>query len=103
MATQRNAPCPCGSGKKFKHCHLGKEAELAPAEDGEDIVEARGKPWWLLSIPLVLGVAMGFWKGTEMGFYVGVAALLAVGGLVVFKDPPPPRNQGNASGIGFGR
>ena len=20
----RNAPCPCGSGKKFKHCHLGK-------------------------------------------------------------------------------
>jgi preprotein translocase subunit SecA len=18
---QRNAPCPCGSGKKFKHCH----------------------------------------------------------------------------------
>ncbi len=21
----RNSPCPCGSGKKFKHCH-GKEA-----------------------------------------------------------------------------
>lgn len=20
----RNAPCPCGSGKKFKHCHLRK-------------------------------------------------------------------------------
>jgi preprotein translocase subunit SecA len=19
--TARNAPCPCGSGKKFKHCH----------------------------------------------------------------------------------
>ena len=18
---QRNAPCPCGSGRKFKHCH----------------------------------------------------------------------------------
>ncbi len=25
----RNAPCPCGSGKKYKHCHLGKEL---PAE-----------------------------------------------------------------------
>lgn len=24
----RNDPCPCGSGKKFKNCHLGKEAEL---------------------------------------------------------------------------
>jgi hypothetical protein len=25
----RNDPCPCGSGKKFKHCHLGREDELA--------------------------------------------------------------------------
>src|SRR5262245_32944545 len=25
----RNDPCPCGSGKKFKHCHEGREAELA--------------------------------------------------------------------------
>lgn len=24
----RNAPCPCGSGKKFKKCHLGREGEL---------------------------------------------------------------------------
>jgi len=25
----RNDPCPCGSGKKFKACHMGREAELA--------------------------------------------------------------------------
>ena len=24
----RNEPCPCGSGKKFKNCHLGREDEL---------------------------------------------------------------------------
>jgi len=24
----RNDPCPCGSGKKFKVCHLGREQEL---------------------------------------------------------------------------
>ena len=24
----RNDPCPCGSGKKFKNCHLGKEDQL---------------------------------------------------------------------------
>jgi hypothetical protein len=24
----RNELCPCGSGKKFKHCHLGREDEL---------------------------------------------------------------------------
>ena len=25
----RNDPCPCGSGKKFKKCHMGREGELA--------------------------------------------------------------------------
>lgn len=25
MKVGRNEPCPCGSGKKFKKCHLGKE------------------------------------------------------------------------------
>jgi uncharacterized protein YecA (UPF0149 family) len=24
----RNDPCPCGSGKKFKKCHMGNESEL---------------------------------------------------------------------------
>ena len=28
----RNAPCWCGSGKKFKKCHLGKEQILSPIE-----------------------------------------------------------------------
>lgn len=23
----RNDPCPCGSGKKYKNCHMGQEAE----------------------------------------------------------------------------
>jgi len=26
----RNAPCPCGSGRKYKHCCLGKESALLP-------------------------------------------------------------------------
>ncbi len=25
----RNDPCPCGSGKKFKKCHLGREEEVS--------------------------------------------------------------------------
>ncbi len=24
----RNDPCPCGSGKKFKKCHMGRESEI---------------------------------------------------------------------------
>jgi len=31
----RNDPCPCGSGKKFKKCHLGKEDELFPGGESE--------------------------------------------------------------------
>jgi hypothetical protein len=29
----RNDPCPCGSGKKFKNCHLGREMELLLRRD----------------------------------------------------------------------
>lgn len=31
----RNDPCPCGSGKKFKKCHMGKEDELLAQGMGE--------------------------------------------------------------------
>lgn len=27
MKVGRNDPCPCGSGKKFKKCHLGRPVE----------------------------------------------------------------------------
>ncbi|MFM2309227.1 MAG: hypothetical protein RLY87_1348 [Chloroflexota bacterium] len=46
----RNDPCPCGSGKKFKVCHLGREQELIavmskkPATPApSDVKVARGK------------------------------------------------------------
>jgi hypothetical protein len=31
----RNEPCPCGSGKKFKKCHLGREHELMEQLPGD--------------------------------------------------------------------
>ncbi len=34
----RNEPCPCGSGKKFKACHLGNEEELAA------LMRSKGNP-----------------------------------------------------------
>ena len=42
MKTGRNDPCPCGSGKKYKHCHglqeLTPPAPLAPSlpDDAHD-------------------------------------------------------------------
>ena len=35
----RNEPCPCGSGKKFKLCHLGKEDDLVLGGMGEISLE----------------------------------------------------------------
>jgi hypothetical protein len=39
----RNDPCPCGSGKKFKKCHFGKEDELLPDGIGEISIEMSEK------------------------------------------------------------
>lgn len=41
--TPRNAPCPCGSGRKYKKCHLAEEEarEAAARGDGQEAEEAR--------------------------------------------------------------
>jgi len=36
----RNDPCPCGSGKKFKHCCLGKENSTASSHGAAGMSEA---------------------------------------------------------------
>ncbi len=38
-----NDPCPCGSGKKYKHCHLGRESEFIEAQTRLDVLEAAEK------------------------------------------------------------
>lgn len=46
----RNEPCPCGSGKKFKQCHLGKEEDLFPDGPGDFTFEMSTK---ITSLPAV--------------------------------------------------
>lgn len=42
----RNAPCPCGSGKKFKYCHEGREQELTRilVSDSKPVVQIQAPP-----------------------------------------------------------
>lgn len=42
MKQPRNAPCACGSGKKFKHCHGGPDAakKTTPAKVAGTLVAA---------------------------------------------------------------
>lgn len=47
----RNDQCPCGSGKKFKKCHMGREAELNLDSLDEMSVEEMGEK--IVSLPVV--------------------------------------------------
>ncbi|HUW97442.1 MAG TPA: SEC-C domain-containing protein [Acidiferrobacter sp.] len=42
-AVGRNDPCPCGSGKKFKHCCQGKGGGTASGHDASSVSEALHK------------------------------------------------------------
>jgi len=46
----RNDPCPCGSGEKFKRCHMGEEDELVLNGMGEFSDEMSE---WITSLPQV--------------------------------------------------
>ena len=66
----RNDPCPCGSGKKYKHCHGRAESQVAqppvqvlyvhPAKQGVDFYAAQlamksrnlGRPYGLMPLGL---------------------------------------------------
>lgn len=37
----RNEPCPCKSGKKFKHCCLRLVDKARELKSGEDVIQAR--------------------------------------------------------------
>jgi hypothetical protein len=39
----RNDPCPCGSGRKFKKCHWGREHEIPVDGSSEPSVEEMGR------------------------------------------------------------
>lgn len=41
----RNDPCPCGSGKKYKHCCGSLEARATPSGDSHDSAVERAVGW----------------------------------------------------------
>lgn len=98
---QRNDPCPCGSGKKFKHCHFGEATE-------EAVVGPRpSKVVPAIMMVLVLAASVGIgWskKDVVSGLIVFATGLMFVGGFVVLRKPPPPNpSSGDPSSLNFGR
>jgi hypothetical protein len=95
----RNDPCPCGSGSKYKNCHLGKEDVPSPEVARQNMM-----------VPAALGIvggaaaiAAGVLKGIGAGLTFGVAAGLFIAGFMVLRNPPkgdPDRKD--PGGINFG-
>ena len=50
----RNDPCPCGSGKKYKHCCLPKEVAARQTRSSPTIIDPHGKPKKRPSTPSAL-------------------------------------------------
>ena len=68
----RNDPCPCGSGKKFKHCHLGREDELTLEGIGEFSPEMSAQ---ITGLPHVwYGRSREMIEGLDIRRLTGVAA-----------------------------
>ncbi len=117
MSVGRNAKCPCGSGKKYKHCCLEKDreaakmAELAKISDAVEEEEVRPQhkhaTWkvFLLftgvlgAISLIL-LAFGLTQVAGAVFGCGMLCLIVYS---AFRDVPPARKHpGNGGNIDFG-
>jgi len=59
----RNDPCPCGSGKKYKHCHEGQAGAMSP---GQRLL------YTLLGIVLVAGIIFAVSQAGHEGKPSGV-------------------------------
>lgn len=107
MKVSRNDPCPCGSGIKYKKCHLGKPL---PGEPGADEAGAEGGGFKVPPIGIYLGilgviiaVAVGFWKGVYPALIVAAAWFLGLVAYLSFREPPPPNeNPGDPAALNFG-
>ena len=98
---QRNALCPCGSGKKYKYCCMRVEEESTAVEPTVN------KPLLLkvIGVALFAGIAAGFGlKDSGSGVTIFFAVGLLAGGYVVLRKPPPSNpNSGDPSSLNFGR
>jgi hypothetical protein len=96
--TPRNAPCPCGSGTKFKKCH-GLTGPDAPAQSRRLLV-----PVLVTLLSVGVGVAVGLSQGYSLGTGAGGGVLILSWIFLALRNPPPPNsNSGDPAGLNFGR
>lgn len=95
-AISRNDPCPCGSGKKHKHCCEG-------APDPRTRRKKRVLPVTFIVLGLVLAVVVGLRVSATSGIAVAIAG--AIFGLLAwaFQDPATPAGRAAPKAAGSGK
>jgi len=91
----RNAPCPCGSGQKYKNCHMKQEA--AAQRD-------MSVPYGIVALGVVAGIGTAIAASIKFGALVAAASVLVAIGVTAFRDPPAAKeDDGKGASINFGR
>lgn len=100
----RNDLCPCGSGKKFKKCHLGKEEELKLGNPGELSLEEMGEK--ITALPPVtygrsaeIAEALDIKELTGRSMGIRFVDLKTYGDLDFFGSSHPQREKGESGGV----
>ncbi len=100
----RNELCPCGSGKKFKKCHLGREEELSLGDLGESSLEEMGAR--IIALPTVtygrsaeMVEALDIEELTGRSMGIRFVDLKAYAGLNFFGSSHPQGEKGKSGGV----
>ena len=100
----RNDPCPCGSGKKFKKCHMGREEELQLDGLGEVSVEEMGE--MIAGLPAVnhgrsqeIATALDIEALTGSSLRIKFVDLKGYADLNLFGSTPREALKGKSGGV----
>ena len=100
-ATPRNAPCPCGSGQKFKRCHGAEGGESGGASGAQQGSDGLVRLLFIIAVVVSLGIGVAF--EPQKGLGVFGAAVIGIGAFAIFRNPPPPKSGGDdPAAINFG-
>ncbi len=86
----RNQPCPCGSGKKYKHCCALKAYVAKPDAELPQKKFWRPVTYGFLALAFAVAILVGALKDVNAGLWVFAAELGIFFIVYALSDPPPP-------------
>ena len=90
----RNDPCPCGSGKKYKQCCLGTAAS---GFDRKARIASS-----IAAIALIIAAILYATVGRDAAILVAALGVLGAGAWWLFSDPPSSKGSGDPGAISYG-